>query len=252
MCTAREKDMPSSLRPARTSPSGDDRAWQRRRDLMSSRARLSFASAVLLAGALAQAQTPGAEGQPSARPWATQKVSGRDAVLRDIEARAKANGERVVSDTRRVMYDFEIDLFRLVLRVGKRYGMDTAYEIMSEGVAEKRLRWLDQAMPKLQLSGTEVEKGLALYRAYFETRDDEFTLVELTSDRAVFRRKDYVNAIFQACDALGLDPVTVMNKVYAGPMTLMLSRAVPGLRNSVLKYDGDGWYEETIELTKPR
>jgi hypothetical protein len=219
---------------------------------MRSTARLSFASALLLAGTLAQAQTPGGEGKPAPAPWASRQVSGRDAVLRDIEARARENGERVVSDARRIMYDFEVDLFRLVLRVGKRYGTDTAWEIMSEGVAEKRLRWLDQAMPGLRLSGTEVEKGLALYRKYFETRDDEFTLVELTSDRAVFRRKDYVNAIFHACDALGLDPVTVMNKVYAGPMTLMLSRAVPGLKNSVLKYDGDGWDEEMIEFTKPR
>jgi hypothetical protein len=219
---------------------------------MRTRARLSFASAVLLAGTLAHAQAPAAGDRPSAAPWATQKVSGRDAVLRDIEARAKANGERVVLDARRIMYDFEIDLFRLVLRVGKRYGMDTAYEIMSEGVAEKRLRWLDQALPGLQLSGTEVEKGLALYRRYFETRDDEFKLVELTDRRAVFKRRDYVNAIFEACHALELDPVTVMNKVYAKPMTLMLARAVPGLRNSVLKYEGDGWYEETIELDRPR
>jgi hypothetical protein len=217
---------------------------------MRSRAPLAIASAVLLAGAMAHAQAPAAEDQPSTTPWATQKVSGRDAVLRDIEARAQANSERVVLDARRVMYDFEVDLFRLVLRVGKRYGMDTAYEIMSEGVAEKRLRWLDQVMPGLQLSGTEVEKGLALYRRYFETRDDEFELMELTRERAVFKRRDYVNAIFHACDVLKLDPVTVMNKVYAKPMTLVLSRAVPGLRNRFLKYDGDGWYEETIELEK--
>lgn len=217
---------------------------------MKSTARLPLASALLLAGALAHAQAP--VDPPSAPPWATRKVSGRDAVLRDIEARARANGERVVDDARRIMYDFEVDLFRLVLRVGKRYGMDTAYEIMSEGVAEKRLRWLDQAMPGLRLSGTDVEKGLDLYRRYFQTTDDEFELVELTADRAVFKRKDYVNAIFHACDALGLDPVTVMNEVYAKPMTLMLSRAVPGLRNSVLGYHGDGWYEESIELDRPR
>ena len=43
---------------------------------------------------------------------------------------------------------------------GKRYGMDTAYEIMSDTVAEKRLRWLDQVKAELGLAGTEVEKGL--------------------------------------------------------------------------------------------
>ena len=129
--------------------------------------------------------------------------------------------------------------------------MDTAWEIMSEGVAEKRLRWLDQVMPELELSGTEVEKGLTLYREYFGTRDEEFELIELTEDNVVFKRKDYVNAIFHACDTLGLDPVTVTNKVYAGPMTLMLARAVPGLKHSVLEYDGDGWYEEMIEFSQP-
>jgi hypothetical protein len=218
---------------------------------MTNGVRVSFSCFVFLAGAVAHAQAPAAEDRLAVTPWATRKVSGRDAVLRDVEARAKANSDRVVQDARRIMYDFEVDMYRLVLRVGKRYGMDTAYEIMSESVAEKRLRWLDQAMPTLALSGTEVEKGLALYRRYFETRDDEFSLIELTSDRAVFRRKDYVNAIFHACDTLGLDPVTVNNKVYAGPMTLMLSRAVPGLRHTFLKYDGDGWYEETIALVKP-
>jgi hypothetical protein len=60
-----------------------------------------------------------------------------------------------------------------------------------------------------------------------------------------------VNAIFHASDTLGLDPVVVMNKVYSGPMTLVLERVVPGLRHSVLKYDGDGWYEEMIELIQP-
>jgi hypothetical protein len=225
---------------------------QSRRNRMRSGVRLSFACTVLLAGVLTFAQSPAGKSQVSGSPWDKQKVTGRDEVLRDIENRAKANSETVVQDVRNVIYDYETTIYRLLLRVGKRYGMDTAYEIMSEGVAERRLRWLDQVMPELKLSGTEVERGVALYRKYFGSRDEEFKVVELTKGKMVFKRKDYVNAIFHACDALGLDPVTVNNKVYAGPMTLMLAKVIPGLKHRFLKYDGDGWYEETIEFSRPK
>jgi hypothetical protein len=219
---------------------------------MRSRVRLLFACALLLAGVMAHAQSPAGQNQVSGNSWEKQKVQGRDEVLRDFENRAKANGERSVQDMRNVIYDYETTIYRLLLRIGKRYGMDTAYEIMSEGVAERRLRWLDQAMPELKLSGTDVEKGLSLYRKYFGSRDEEFKVIELTKDKVVFKRKDYVNAIFHACDALGLDPVTVNNKVYAGPMTLLLAKVIPGLKHSFLKYDGDGWYEEMIEFSRPK
>ena len=219
---------------------------------MRSRWCLLFACTVWLAGVMAHAQSPAGETQVSGRSWEKQRVQGRDEVLRDIENRARANSERVVQDVRNVIYDYETTIYRLVLRIGKRYGMDTAYEIMSEGIAERRLRWLDQVMPELKLSGTEVEKGLAVYRKYFGSSDEEFKVLDLTKDKVVFKRKDYVNAIFHACDALGLDPVTVNNKVYAGPMTLVLAKAVPGLKHSFVKYDGDGWYEEMIEFSQPR
>jgi hypothetical protein len=219
---------------------------------MRSGMRLLFAWAVVLAVVTAHAQSPAGQNQVSGTPWEKQKVQGRDEVLRDIENRAKANGERVVQDVRTVIYDYETTIYRLVIRIGKRYGMDTAYEIMSEGIVERRLRWLDQVMPELKLSGTEVEKGLALYRKYFGSSDDEFKVIELTKDKVVFKRKDYVNAIFHACEALGLDPITVNNKVYAGPMTLVLSKVVPGLKQTCLTYDGDGWYREMIEFSPPK
>ena len=85
--------------------------------------------------------------------WQAQKVHGRDEVLLDIEKRAHVYGETVVQDVRAVMHDYEVDMYRLVLTVGKRYGMDAAYELMSETVAEKRLRWLDQVLPEPELTG---------------------------------------------------------------------------------------------------
>jgi hypothetical protein len=180
--------------------------------------------------------------------WQTQKVHGRDQVLRDIEKRANAYSETVVKDVRAVMHDYEVDMYRLVLSIGKHYGMDKAYEIMSDTVADKRLRWLDQVKSELDLTGTEVEKGLDLYRKYFRLTDDSFQILEQTKERVVFKRKDYINAIAYACDVLGLDVIEVNNKVYARTMNLMFQRINSDLRNVVLKYH-DGWYDEMIELS---
>jgi len=183
--------------------------------------------------------------------WQAQKVHGRDKVLLDIEKRAGAYRDRVVQDVRAVMHDYEVDMYRLVLAVGKRYGMDQAYELMSDTVAEKRLRWLDQAADELELAGTEVDKGLGLYVAYFKPKEDDFQVIEQTGERVVFRRKDFVNAIFHACDVLGLDVIEVNNKVYARAMNHMLARIHPGLHHVVMAYR-DGWYDEMIEFRPDR
>jgi hypothetical protein len=183
--------------------------------------------------------------------WQTQKVQGRDEVLRDIETRANAYSDTVVQDVRAVMHDYEVDMYRLVLSIAKHYGMDRAYEIMSDTVAEKRLRWLDQVIDELDLTGTEVEKGLGLYCKYFRLADDSFQLLEQTEQRVAFRRKDYIDAIAYACDVLGLDVTEVNNKVYARTMNLMFHRVDLDLRNVVLEYR-DGWYDEVIELDPTR
>jgi hypothetical protein len=201
---------------------------------------------------MAHGQSPEAGSQNTGRPWEKQRVRGRDEVLRDIERRARETSATVVQDVRNVMYDYEVDMYRLVTGIGKRYGMDTAYEIMSDTVADKRLRWMDQVMPELKLSGTEVEQGLGLYRRYFQPRDEEFKIIDQAEDRVAFRRKDYVNAIFYACNALDLDPMEVNNKVYARAMTLMLQRINIGLKHSFLRYDGDGWYEEMIQFRRAK
>ena len=179
--------------------------------------------------------------------WQTQKVQGRDEVLRDIETRANAYSGRVVQDVRDVMHDYEVDMYRLVLSIGKHHGMDRAYEIMSDTVAQKRLKWLDQVMAELDPSGTDVERGLNLYRKYFRLTDDSFQILEQTKERVVFKRKDYIDAIAYACDVLGLDVIEVNNKVYARTMNFMFQRINADVRNVVLKYH-DGWYDEMIEI----
>jgi hypothetical protein len=179
--------------------------------------------------------------------WQTQKVHGRDEVLRDIGNRANVYSENVVQDVRAVMHDYEVDMYRLVLSIGKHYGMDRAYEIMSDTVAEKRLRWLDQVKNELKLTGTEVEKGLGLYLLYFKPKEDEFKIIEQTKDKILFQRKDFVNAILYACNVLGLDVIEVNNKVYARTMNMMFERLNLKLKHVILNCN-DGWYDEMIGL----
>jgi hypothetical protein len=183
--------------------------------------------------------------------WQTQKVRGRDEVLRDIENRAQAYSERVVQDVKDMMNDYEVDMYRLILAVGKRYGLDTAYEIMSETVTDKRLKWLDQAKEWLVLDGTDIEKGLKLFINYFKPKEGELTIIEQTECQVVFKRKEFVNAITHTCGVLGLDIVEVNNKIYARATNLMFERVNLKLKHVVLNYL-DGWYDEMIELYTPK
>jgi hypothetical protein len=175
--------------------------------------------------------------------WQTQKVHGRDEVLKDIEARY---GSNAVQEVRAVMHDYEVDMYRLVMAVGRHYGMDTAYAIMSETVAEKRLKWLEQVQPTLELSGTEVEQGLALYLRYFQPKKADFKILAQTGEKVLFRRRDFVGAIYHACSVLGLEVIEVNNKVYARAMNLMFKKINLGLKNVFLACQ-DGWYDEVIE-----
>jgi hypothetical protein len=182
-----------------------------------------------------------------ATKWETQKVHGRDEVLRDIQKRANTYSETIVRDVRTVMHDYEVDMYRLVLSIGRHYGMDKAYEIMSETVADKRLRWLDQIKTKLDLTGLEVMNGLGLYRKYFKLiNEDSLQILEQTPEKVVFKRKDFIDAIAYACDVLGLDVIEVNNKVYARTMNLMFQKLNLDLKNTVIEYH-DGWYYEMIE-----
>jgi hypothetical protein len=181
--------------------------------------------------------------------WQTQKVFGRDEVLQNIEKHANAYRNSVVQDVRAVMHDYEVDMYRLVLSIGKHYGMEKAYEIMSETVSDKRLRWLDQVKDELELTGTEVAKGFALYHRYFGLIEENFHILEVTNERIVFKRKDYIDAIAHACDVLDLDVIDVNNKVYSRSMNLMFEKINLAVKHVVLKFR-DGWYDEMIELSK--
>lgn len=179
--------------------------------------------------------------------WEESKVHGRDEVLRDIEERAKAYSESVVEDVRNVMKDYEVDLYRLIIAVGDRYGRDAAYEIMSDTVATKRLMWLDQNWDKLAHEGTDLERALDLFTTYFKLKEGNFEILERTQNKVLLRRMDSVDVISHACQVLGLDVVEVNNKIYSRATNLMLERINPRLKHVVLGYS-DGWYEEMITL----
>jgi hypothetical protein len=157
----------------------------------------------------------------SAAKWETQKVHGRDEVLLDIEKRARAHGERVVQDVRDVMNDYEVDMYRLML---------------------------DQAKEWLVLEGTDLERGLKLYQAYFKPKEGELKITEHTDRKVVFRRKEFVNAISHTCGVLGLDIVEVNNKIYARATNLMFDRIGCRVKHVVLGYQ-DGWYDEMLDAS---
>lgn len=178
--------------------------------------------------------------------WQMQKVRGRDEVLRAIEKRAADYGAEVVKDVRYVMHDYEVDMYRLVMTVGNKYGMDQAYELMSDTVAQKRLRWVDQAQTGLILEGNDTDKGLALLTNYFKLNDESIKIINKSENNVIFIRKDYIDAIAHACEVLGLDVIEVNNKVYARATNLMFSKLNIKSKYTVRKYN-DGWYEEMIE-----
>ena len=180
--------------------------------------------------------------------WEETKVYGRDEVLVDIETRAGAYKDRVVEDVLNVMREYEVDLYRLIIAVGDRYGLDTAFEIMSDTVTDKRLKWLDQNWDSLVHEGTDLDRGLDLFVKYFKLNEGNFDLVEKTESRAMLKRKEMVDVISHTCRVLGLDIVEVNNKIYARATNFMLERINPRLKHVVVGY-ADGWYEEMIEVT---
>lgn len=152
-----------------------------------------------------------------------------------------------MEDTRTVMNDCEVDIYRLIIAVGKLCGMDKAYEIMSDTVVEKRMRCLDQMWSSLKLTGTDVEKGFQMYIAYLKAQEGDYRIVEKTDKKIVFKRKEYITAISHACATLGLDIIEVNNKIYARATDCQLARINPKLHHVVLNFE-PGWYEEAIEL----
>lgn len=180
--------------------------------------------------------------------WERQKVHGRDEVLRACMARAQDHATRVVSDLRDMMNDYEVDIYRIILEIGRRYGIDTAYEIMSATVAEKRLKWLDGNDLQLPAQASDALKGFDLLVKYFRPAPGELEVVE-SGDRCVaFRRKEFVNAISHACRVLDLDVVEVNNKVYGRATDQMFDRLGLAARHVIRGYR-DGWYVEAVEAT---
>lgn len=179
--------------------------------------------------------------------WGQQKVHGRDEVLRASMARADAYSDQVVCDLRDLMNDYEVDIYRIIIEIGRRYGMETAYEIMSATVAEKRLKWLVGKDLQLPALASDAVRGFDLLVKYFRPAQGELEVLEQGEQRVVFRRKEFVNAISHACRVLELDVVEVNNKVYGRATNLMFDRLGLQVRHVIRAYR-DGWYEESVEM----
>lgn len=182
-----------------------------------------------------------------AEKWEKTRASGRDEVLKDIERRAKAYADNVTEDVLNVMRNYEVDLYRYILAVGERYGLDVAYEIQSDTVAKMRLKWVDQNWDRLVHEGTSLDRGMDLFIKYYKLKEEDFVLLEKTTDKAVFKRREYVDMITYTCRVLEIDVVDVSNKIYARATNLMFERINPDLKYKVLGYQ-KGWYKEKIEL----
>ena len=178
--------------------------------------------------------------------WGRQKVHGRDEVLRGCMARAEGYAEQVVTDLRDLMNDYEVDIYRIIIEIGRRYGMDTAYENMSATVSAKRLKWLDGKDLQLPALASDAERGFDLLVKYFRPAEGELEVVDRSDRRVIFRRKEFVNAISHACRVLDLDVVEVNNKVYGRATDLMFDRLGLKVRHVIRAY-ADGWYEEAVE-----
>ena len=183
----------------------------------------------------------------SAEKWGTGKVYGRDEVVRGIQQRADEYSARVVQDVIDMMNDYEVDLYRVILAIEKRYGRDTAYDIMSETVIEKRLMWLEQAMGALDLLGSDdIEKGFHLLTIYFKPKEGEMPVLEQSGTELVFRQKVFIQAIPHTCKVLDIDIIEVQNKIYAKATDLMFKRMGLAVRHVYMEYQ-DGWYVEKVE-----
>lgn len=180
--------------------------------------------------------------------WDQQKVHGRDEKLRASQARANGYAEQVVRDLRDLMNDYEVDIYRIIIEVGRRYGMATAYEIMSATVAEKRLKWLDGKELRLPAEATDAGRGFDLLVQYFRPAEGELEVITRSDHRVIFKRKEFVTAISHACHVLDLDVVEVSNMVYAPATNRMFQRLGLKARHVIRAYR-DGWYEECVELT---
>jgi len=123
------------------------------------------------------------------------------------------------------------ELFREILRVSDKIGLNEALSILERCVIEKRLAWANAHLPEAEKAGNPVLDG---YRWFYEKYlgifiPEDGEIVELSEKRIVSRWWNPCPTL-EACNRFGLDTKEVCKKVYHRPVQEFLKRLHPGLR----------------------
>ena len=123
------------------------------------------------------------------------------------------------------------ELFQAILSVGDEVGLEKALGYLERCVIEKRLRWLDERVDRMERTGNDVGDA---YRIFYEkylgiSVPKNGEVVDKTNKKMVMRWWNYC-PVLEACNKFGLDTRVVCKKAYHKPVQVFLSRINPKLK----------------------
>lgn len=123
------------------------------------------------------------------------------------------------------------ELFRTLLSIANKIGLDKSLEYLEKYVIEKRLSWLDKNLNKLEKTRNPIDDA---YRIFYEVylgisapKDGE--IVEKTDKKLVTRWWNYC-PVLEVCKKLSLDTREICKKAYHKPVQIFLSKINPKLK----------------------
>ena len=146
-------------------------------------------------------------------------------------------------------------LFQVLIHVAEDAGMETALQILEKCVIEKRLAWVNQALPRFARTSNPLADAFRLfyvdYLGLSIPRDGE--LVESSSCRLATRWWNPCPTL-EACRRFGLDTRTVCRLAYHSPVQAFLEAVDTRLRfdrNYASLRPHAAYCEEIITLEEP-
>jgi hypothetical protein len=123
------------------------------------------------------------------------------------------------------------ELFRNVLALGEKIGLENALGYLQRCVIEKRTAWIEQNLPDLALSDDPVFDGYRLfYEVYLGVSTPKDGEIILQTDHRMVTRWWNHCPTFEACQSLGLETRQICKKAYHKPVDEFLIRIDPRLR----------------------
>lgn len=141
-------------------------------------------------------------------------------------------------------------LLEFVVFIGNKIGRDRAFRLLEEYRTDKRIKWLRKNRNSLNLSGSEVEKGLQLICLKLNIDPQDLEIIKKTDTKILYRPRNFC-PILEACKVLDLDTREVCKKAYEGSQTKFLKAYNPKLtfkRNYSKIRPYSNFCEETIEI----